>query len=437
MLIGLVGHPVKLDVVERNLLQLDNSLEIRRLEIAEVPLPCHIEQYKKLQQSVNLMIIGGYYDYLFFSNNIIFGKVTGYIARDEMSLYRVFLEAQSKGRNIFNISIDGYRKESVLELYAEIDYCGESRVFDWYENDLLSLQTVRDMIAFHECNFRQHRVALCITCISVVYERLRELGIPVLLVSSTFEEVRVTYEKLRLEYLLKAKETGDILMLDVSVSGTELSAEAEDDDQLTLEKLRMAENIFLFAQKLQAAVEEMNLGRYLIVVDKLILERETVVYKNISLLSDVKKLRHCKISIGIGSGNSPREAMSNARSARKKAKQSGFSCAYIVYDNVNIVGPIHSDHFEKSTVAEHPCLAIAEQTHLSVNTLYKLQAIIDKYKNNVFTVNELSLIYGISLRSMYRIIDKLEIGGYITEKGKKMTDGSGRPSRIIQMNLGG
>ena len=78
---------------------------------------------------------------------------------------------------------------------------------------------------------------------------------------------------------------------------------------------------------------------------------------------------------------------------------------------------------------------IAQQTGLSVNTIQKLQFIIERYKSNTFTVNELSLIYGISLRSMYRMIDKLAICGYAEERGKQIMDGAGRPGRMIEINF--
>ena len=436
MQIGLVGHPVKLAMAEKILLQNDYSLEIQKLEIAEVPLQSHIEQYKALQKAVDIMMIGGYYDYLFFSNNLVFSKVTGYIARDNASLYRVFLEAMGKGYDIFNLSIDGYKKEAVLDLYTEIDQSPDSaRVFDWYDNDILSPETSQNMVDFHRRNYLEHQVALCVTCISVVYERLRALEIPVLLVSPTSENIRLTYEKLRLEYLLKAQNSGDILILDVNVTEGGEGTEPEDDYQFTLEKLRIAEKIFLFSQRLQAAVEEINLGQYLIVTNKTIFERETSLYKSISLLDDAEKLRHCTLSIGIGSGGSLRETLGNAQSARKKAQFTKRTCVYIVHDRINVTGPIYNSRTGTGEAPGQGYQAIAEKTRLSVNTLFKLHAIFNKYKNNVFTVNELSLIYGVSLRSMYRIIDKLEANGYIIDKGKKITDGSGRPSRIIQINL--
>ena len=204
---------------------------------------------------------------------------------------------------------------------------------------------------------------------------------------------------------------------------------------LNVEKLHIAELVFLFAQKLQAAVEELNLGHYLIVSNASVLEQETNLYKQISLLEDMARFHHCRLCVGIGYGSSMSEIQRNAQVALQKARVHDSSCVYIMHDTVNITGPLFCNlKGVQDSVHEHHT-HIALKTGVGVNTIQKLQLIIERHKTNTFTVNELSAIYGCSLRSMYRIIDKLVACGYARERGKQPSNGVGRPRRIIQINF--
>ncbi len=65
----------------------------------------------------------------------------------------------------------------------------------------------------------------------------------------------------------------------------------------------------------------------------------------------------------------------------------------------------------------------------------QIETIIGQYANNIFTSNNLALVYGGSLRCMYRIVDKLESAGFAAEAGRKIVDGSGRSSRLMRIDL--
>jgi transcription initiation factor IIE alpha subunit len=51
------------------------------------------------------------------------------------------------------------------------------------------------------------------------------------------------------------------------------------------------------------------------------------------------------------------------------------------------------------------------------------------------TSRELAQLYGVTLRSMNRILSKLEDHGYIEIVGKKKLSKKGRPSRILRLKL--
>ena len=76
---------------------------------------------------------------------------------------------------------------------------------------------------------------------------------------------------------------------------------------------------------------------------------------------------------------------------------------------------------------------IAEKTNLSINTIFKIQCAIEQKGGNTFTSKELSDIFGVTPRSINKIIEKLQIYNYAEIVGKRVTSTAGRPSRIIKI----
>lgn len=437
MIVGLVGAPAKINNMEMALRQMDRGLEISRLELESLPKEEHLPLFRQLQKTADIIIIAGYYDYMYFTGHVSPKKITGYVARDILTLYHTLLQALSGGYDINRISVDGYGEEELREIFEETGRCGNlDSVYlykDAYRDSTLFDETVEGMVSFHSETYRSRNTSVCLTCISPVHERLQKMGIPSILVGSTYENVRLAYEKLRLEYFLKEKETGQTLIIYMEMGkGTR---QDRSGCYLELDKLKAAEKILSFALELQAAVEEIAWGKYILVVDRNVFERLPYRTRLGNLLREVRKAAGCRLSIGAGTSDLMWEAGENARAALDKALTQEVSCAYVVYNNVLVDGPILSSEEKESVPADRRWQKIAEETSLSINTVLKFHAIVEKYRSNVFTVNELSLVYGCSLRSMYRMVEKLEQCGYIEEDGKRMINDAGRPSRILKIKF--
>jgi DNA-binding MarR family transcriptional regulator len=68
--------------------------------------------------------------------------------------------------------------------------------------------------------------------------------------------------------------------------------------------------------------------------------------------------------------------------------------------------------------------------------VFKLHCVTGQYGKDEFTIKELAPLFGVTTRTMNRIIEKFEANGYCKIIGKRVIGNSGRPSRIIQLNLG-
>lgn len=97
--------------------------------------------------------------------------------------------------------------------------------------------------------------------------------------------------------------------------------------------------------------------------------------------------------------------------------------------------PVHASSGSPEDQIDGYFQEIASMTGISLNSIIKLQTIMDINKKNTFTPLELAKIYGVSLRSMNRLLEKLIDNNYAKIIGHNMRTSAGRPSRILRLNF--
>jgi response regulator of citrate/malate metabolism len=114
----------------------------------------------------------------------------------------------------------------------------------------------------------------------------------------------------------------------------------------------------------------------------------------------------------------------------------GHQC-FVVYDRKRLERITAFDKVDENEPAVHelPFKEISEKSGVSINKIYQLKCLMDLYKKDTFTSLELAQEFGNSLRSMNRMIEKLEQAGYIEVVGSKIIGQAGRPSRILKVGI--
>ena len=202
-----------------------------------------------------------------------------------------------------------------------------------------------------------------------------------------------------------------------------------------MEKNKLSEIIYLFAQNIKAAVTEVSFNTYQLVSTRNILEVETNNFRTFSILDSVSKNSLHTLSIGFGYGKTADEAKSNANLAMMKSQKTAENCVYVIYENKEVLGPIKNTFLETDNKIDSKLLSISEKCNISLNKIFNIYNAINKYKKNTFTPKELSNICKISIRSTNKLLTILENNGYTEIVGKKFSEGSGRPSRIIKFRF--
>jgi len=141
------------------------------------------------------------------------------------------------------------------------------------------------------------------------------------------------------------------------------------------------------------------------------------------------------VSIGIGCGQTIREAESNALLATNETLAHPGTSAVIVLAPGKVVGPIgpKSERFPQESATEARLQAVAAATGVSTHVLKKLYEATLQRNSRLFTSAQLAEMLGMSRRTVNRIIEKLLDHRYAVIEGKDLTQPQGRPARVIRL----
>lgn len=363
-----------------------------------------------------------------------------YIPRSGSSLLQVLLRiALETQYRLCRVSIDLYDRNLVTEIFEETGIAKEqSRIYTISKSPLAD-DYLDYVCAFHEQYYRANRVDYCITALLNVHERLTAQTIPCFLIKPTTGIIRQTLHRLQLNHLVRISRQSQIVAIYIRIdSQDEYSLLHGNEYQYVIDRTNVARHVYLFAERLQAAVAEVGQGEFLLFSTRQLLESVTEQFTEIALLQDIKENTASTISMGVGYGRTAREAKSCAVLGMEKAAKLGGDMAFIVHDANRLVGPVRGaagETQERKTKVDQRFLAVSEKTGISVNTVFRLQTIVERQGRLRFTAAELAKLAGVTPRTMNRIVEKLMLHGFCFEVGKRVLAKAGRPSRILEIRI--
>lgn len=391
---------------------------------------------KKNEYIYDGLLFTGKIPYDLINSKIISQKPWAYVNLDSSQLLKVLLKAILKsGYDIKRISIDSFSKEEVDDIYEELELGDWGR--DIYISDKKSFSPsfLLELEKFHYENFVNNKVSFCITGISRVYESLVKENIPCVILDPTLSSVKEALDILKLKMKIQRTQNDNIVVISVERDlPNEYALVKENEYQLALDSMKISESIYLFAQRIQAAVVEQEMGKYLLFTTKNLFEIETDRLQKFSLLDSHNTQRFGTLSIGIGYGETTREAKYKASLGLLKAKKGGGNQAYKVQQN-SYMGPINPSVENSSNNIDGVFQTIAFESGISINSILKIQLVMDQEKRDSFTSVELAKLYGISLRSMNRMVEKLISAGYVKIVGRRILSTAGRPRRVLKFKF--
>lgn len=434
--LGLIGHQRTMDITSQLIEQYYTHIKVTKIPMNTMNTSEVVSWIKSNESGFDGMLFTGKIPYDLINTEMISKKPWVYIQHDASRLLSGLLEASlSQKYDITKISIDSYPEDEVYEIYKNIN----TEILDIQvsNNSIFHETFLEDIKAFHKQAFLQKGVSVCITGISTVYEYLTEHSIPCIALDPTKQSIEEALRYLESKKEFQNEKSSQIVVIAIERDlPNEHALIKENEYQLALESMKISEEIYHFSQRVQAAVVEKEIGKYLLFTTKYLLELETEELQKLNIITKQIVQRFGTLSIGIGYGQTAREAKYNANLGLIKAKKHGGNQAYKVENN-QYIGPIRPSTAQNEPInhIDGPFQRIASTAGISLNSVIKLQTIIDQQKSDTFTSDELAKLYGVSTRSMNRLLEKLLDTKYAQIVGCNIRTRAGRPSRIIKLCL--
>lgn len=398
-----------------------------RIEVSLYP-------YEEEEQIVNLyQRASEENEVILFTGPLAYSRVQGafpqwvvpsaYVPYSPEWLYPSLLRLLSQGHNIRKVSIDGFGREIVKEVFREIG-------LDSSEVIILEAAAEEDLYRLHRRAYEEGRIAAVITCIRNVYRKLRKDVIPVEWAVPTNSALRELLEK-GIILGTAAREAGrqiavGILELDGWPKDNQGSPYEYKREKLILEVHRLLLSQF---ERIGAFVTYTRPGSFLFITTRGSLKELTCSFRSFELIAILKKELGVSASVGIGFGRTSWDAGQMAYKAVQMAVRNGGNCCYLLSDTGELWGPLQSSQALKVEVcvtSDQALFHLAQKAGCSPATLSKVISALSFLPKEVFSSEDLARITGVSLRSAQRMIRKLLEAGMIKKAGVEKISAPGR-----------
>lgn len=438
MKVGLVSSRYYVDIVKNIVKQEFDDIDLVPLTYANFAEAT--ELVRRYQSRFDALIFSGRGAFESSAASVSQTVIWRILTRHSDRLLRTLLIASIQGMDITHISCDTYDKTILNEVFKEIGIKNPCiQVYPYGENPTHPTY-LDDLIQFHVNNYQSGKANFCITLLNHVYKELSNQGVPCYFALPTYQCVRETLQDVRLRYMAQYNQRSQIVVLMAKIdTPNKYSIIGKDEYQFHADKQIISEHIYRFANKIKAAVLETSYNTYILFSTKHILESETKGFNRIALLDDIEQSALHTVSVGIGYGITASEAKYHAVLAMEKAESIPKCSAYMMAEDGRCYGPLSQEERQQplQPIIDEKLYRIASNTQLSINRINQLNTIMRRNRQDCFTTKELAAQCNISIRSMDRILNRLEEKGYAELVGRRIVGKTGRPSRIMRLCFDG
>lgn len=434
--LGLVGHRDTLAMVSDLVEEYFDEVKVYPEEFGNDDIISDAtERIAKLQTNCDGILYSRRDPYMLISARLHHTVPVRYVDIDNSHLLISLLKANINYEiKPTNISIDTIDPASVTEALGTVGIARDQLTIHMVTTESVENGLVNATLAQHLEHY-QKGARLCVTNVSDVYRSLLEKDIPATLISPTAESFIHEIRNLMLRYKLKVQDSGTLAVIQINLRYKEQFRFYGDMPIREIDELSTASKLMVdFAEKLDGAMFCLNRWQYLIFCNRLLLENATDNFTEISLMKEINANTVFDICLGIGCGQTVKDAQSNATLAANHITHRGTS-TMVALSPEQIIGPIRpkNKHHAVVSITESRLREIARTTGLSANTINTLYQAIHRRNTNLFTSAELAEILEVTRRTVNRSVERLLDHQYAMIAGKNLASAKGRPARVIRL----
>lgn len=381
------------------------------------------------ENQVDAFLFSGQVPYVVSEMTKAINKPRVYIPRTGTSLYKAFWGMQEQGIDYRNVSFDTIQKKAIEEVVNELNITIDSLYVKTYCEDIDYLE----IVDYHYNLWKEKKITVATTCLSITYKELKELGVPVIKLYPTNSLIReCIQEAIYLGDAEKIKAT-QIAVQIFKIKNKGISSEYE-----FLKLKNLLEKVLInYTQNCFGYVFPFGRDEYLMFSTRGAIKgqcQKLDLYKNLKV--DDNRIE-IKIASGIGFGNTAYEAETKARIALGYSiEEKNYNCCFMVDENGIITGPIGEIQENLSydlAVVDEEIQLIAKKIQISTTYISKIKSIIQRIGTNKMNAEVFANYLGISERSGRRILKQITDAGYAKIIANESTSNIGRPKQLYEI----
>lgn len=394
-----------------------------------------LDYFPQIQDEVDMILFPGAASFKLCEKHFMPKVPWEYIPRHGSILLRSLLEAECVlKKDITNLSIDTYTEKVLQEAYDEIGIDPQKRHLYIAQRRLTEDGYLDYLLDFHKRNYEENHVSCCITGLTEVYVQLKKWGIPCVKTVATANIIIELVKKLKLRYNVQVSGENEIVAMVVELNlSSKYSVTGNDQYVFLNNRLKVLQNIYRFSYRVDGVVVEKSDREFLIFTTRKYMDAESNGLQQLYFLDLLRECGVTNISIGVGYGNSAAEAQKNAARGAELSREEG-DCAFVFFANGKSLGPIFLREKRPKEQLDQDFSKLAKESHLSINTIYKVYSSTVKLGKKEYTSKELADLCGFTHRTMNRILVKLIEAGCCEIVGESIIENYGRPSRILKFH---
>lgn len=356
-----------------------------------------------------------------------------YIPHNGSSLWRTLLQiTYFEKLNLNSISFDTFSQQEIEETFTDSNL----PLPQIYVNHNKGIASACDTTKYHYELWKNGNTNIAVTCFCATYEKLKQMGVPAFRIWPTRSNIRTTLDIAISFFEAQRFKGGQLAIQHIAIDDYDDIVRASSSYGVKRIELRLYEILVDYAEKLKGSIVIRGDGQYTLYSTRGILEEFTEDFTVMPILDDITRNVAAKVSGGMGFGSTAYAAEESAYKALGLAKQRGKGVWMVVTDNREAIGPLSSvTHLKYSIRVDDGVLKqFADRLSISMTTVNKLLAAINKLAKETITADDLAVYLAITPRSARRLLSTLVDQGLAEVAGEEML-AKGRPRKLYRMLL--
>lgn len=456
--IGVIGPP---DLVDKTLKFAEGFPQYRFLELRYEDENDTVPLFEKNRARMDVCLFTGNWPYLKVKKHYgerDCGIPLVYVCDTSLGIYQALAKMLNEGVDTRRLSIDTATPEEAERCLTDVGLHPEALFFLPVDSPIEK----REFVSFHRSLWEKSETTAAATFLRSAYAELSRYGMPVYRCTPSLGGLKEGLVRAVLELeALKAKASQLVVGL-VSFGGASESTSPPDGPERRREngaehraqrrpekidgqtcRARLLKALLEWAGPLGVSVVPVEGGKFSVFMTRGVLDEITKGQTAFETAGRIAKACGRPVFFGFGVAPTASLSFANASLAINYAMETSQSCAFAVFEDSRVVGPLGSAQtsapsypLEFTASTTDPALvSMSSQSGLSVATISRVQAALRANGSLFITADHLAAYLSISERNARRILAKLEEAGLARVAGLNQAGTRGRPQRIYRVAL--